>query len=196
MPESRLTSWTTEVQQTKLRALEVASAKKARADLASDLELWLKGEGAPPPELKNAAKIIAGERAAAASYLAFAATRGTFHRRLGCGSRWVRGLWERAQWRSCWRSEMRNTCASAGERCRAGARKRHAETGSSLSVFFGLGLGAVHQRSGGGSEAVEMPPLDRFTEDGSQRTRTHGFFSARLRLCRRKTQLLRISTIA
>ena len=58
--------------------------------------------------------------------------------RLGCGSRWYRGLWQRAQRRSCWRSGMRDTCASARKRCRAGSAQRHAEMPSLVCVFFGL----------------------------------------------------------
>ena len=68
--------------------------------------------------------------------------------------------------RSCWRSGMRNTCASATERCCAGRRKRHAETASSLSYFFADW--AVRQNSRESSEAVGRRPLGRSEEDESR----------------------------
>ena len=85
------------------------------------------------------------------------------------------GLWvtagPRPLWcaprRSCWRSWMRNTCASANERCPAVRSKRHAETASSLSVFFAWDPRRRPPALSGGSEAVERRPVDRFDEDES-----------------------------
>ena len=42
-------------------------------------------------------RLVGGGERAAASYVALAATRGAFYWRLGCVTRWVRGLWQRAR---------------------------------------------------------------------------------------------------
>ena len=142
---------------------------------------------------------VSGDERAAACYLtALAATRGAALPGLG--------LWVTADPRLCVARARSGESFAArrvrNERCatyyKPGVQDSGGDSARALSIFFGaLGLSAVHQRSGGGSEAVERRPLDGFTEDGSGAVPTTGRVSPRQpQTLPAKTRLLRISTIA
>ena len=137
-------------------------------------------------------RVSGGERAAACYLTALAATRGAALPGLG--------LWVTADPRLCVARARSGESFAArrvrNERCatyyKPGVQDGGGDSARALSIFFGaLGLSAVHQRSGGGSEAVERRTLDRSTEDwvpgGPEHT---GFFGTRPQLCRPVTQPL------